>query len=101
MRFTYINLNSLNSEAPAFLSSSLILTPGNNAALASSIQSTYKPMILWDTFKVWLRGEYIKCIAQRKRQSVQSLGQLEERAKLKEAVYVRLRMCSLLCKIII
>lgn len=47
------------------------------------------PRILWDSFKACLRGEYIKRIAQQKRQSVQSLPQLEEQAKLCEAEFVR------------
>lgn len=46
------------------------------------------PLVLWDAFKSWLRGEYIARIAVRTRQSVQSLRQLEEQAKLREAAYV-------------
>lgn len=33
--------------------------------------------MVWDAFKSWFRGEYIAQIAARKRQSVQSLRQLE------------------------
>lgn len=39
------------------------------------------PLVLWDTFKSWLRGEYMACIAMKKRQSAQSLRHLEEQAR--------------------
>lgn len=47
------------------------------------------PLVVWDTFKSWLRGEYMTRIAVKKRQSAQSLRQLDEWARLREAEYVR------------
>lgn len=53
----------------------------------SNVDST-GPLMLWDAFKAWLRGEYITKIAAKKRRSVQSLRQLEEQAQAKENLYV-------------
>lgn len=47
------------------------------------------PLVVWDTLKSWIRGTYMARIAAKKRQSVQSLRQLEEQARVKEAEYVR------------
>lgn len=47
------------------------------------------PLVMWDAFKSWLRGEYMACIASKKRRSAQSLRHLEEQARLIEAEYVR------------
>lgn len=44
--------------------------------------------MVWDAFKSWLRGENITRIAMKKRQSIQSIRQLEEQAKQRETTYV-------------
>ena len=47
------------------------------------------PLVEWDAFKAWLRGDFTARVAVRKRESVQSLRDHEERARLKEAEFVR------------
>lgn len=47
------------------------------------------PLVQWDAFKAWLRGEYMTRIATKKRDSVQFLRHLEIQAKLKEEEYIQ------------
>lgn len=46
------------------------------------------PLITWDAFKAWTRGECIACISAARRRSAHSLERLEEEAGQKEAAYV-------------
>lgn len=43
------------------------------------------PIVLWDTFKAWARGEFMTSIARLKRDSAHELEELERRAAILEA----------------
>lgn len=46
------------------------------------------PLLVWDAFKLWARGEYISHIAHLQKEASHSLDELEEKATRLETAYV-------------